>query len=112
MQPARWSWSRFAFFVPNLFIQSIELNVVLAVFNLIPLPPLDGSKVVAPFLPWPMARSYLSLERYGTLILLLFLIVVPMIAERTGSNFDIFRWLVRIPADAVTRFILSLTGLI
>ena len=98
-------------FVPNLLVQSVELNVPLMVFNLIPLPPLDGSKVVAPFLPWPVARRYLSLERYGTMILLLFLIVVPMIAERLGSDFDIFRWIVRIPSDIATRFILSITGL-
>jgi Zn-dependent protease len=99
-------------FLTDVLARATYLNVVLAVFNLIPLPPLDGSKVVAPFLPWPIARSYLSLERYGTLILLVLLIGVPMIAERSGSDFDPFRWLIGIPANALTRFILSITGLV
>jgi Zn-dependent protease len=97
-------------FLANLFIRSIELNVMLAIFNLVPLPPLDGSKVLAPLLPWAIARPYLALERYGMLILLLLLFVLPVVAQRAGSNFDIFEWLVLRPSDAVTRFILSVTG--
>jgi Zn-dependent protease len=97
-------------FLANLFIRSIQLNVMLALFNLLPLPPLDGSKVVAPLLPWSIARPYLALERYGMLILLLLLFVLPIALERAGSNFDVFNWLVLRPSAEVTRFILSLTG--
>jgi Zn-dependent protease len=43
--------------------------VILAVFNLIPIPPLDGSRVVIGFLPSHMVNGYLSLERYGFLII-------------------------------------------
>lgn len=50
-----------------------EINIVLAVFNLIPIPPLDGSRIVAYFLPPHLARSYLSSEKYGFLILFLLL---------------------------------------
>lgn len=51
----------------SLFVFIVEINLVLMIFNLIPIPPLDGSKVLALFLP---QRSYLILERSGLYILL------------------------------------------
>lgn len=56
----------------RVFLQyCVRLNVYLAVFNLIPIPPLDGSKILAGFLPRKTAITYLNtVERYGMLILL------------------------------------------
>ena len=55
----------------------ILLNVILAVFNLMPIPPLDGSKVVARFLP-PRAREvYRSMDAYGALFMLLIFFLFP-----------------------------------
>jgi len=51
----------------------VNVNIILAVFNLIPVPPLDGSKILAWLLPNALAEKYLSLERYGFLLLLLLL---------------------------------------
>ncbi len=47
------------------------VNIVLGVFNLLPLPPLDGSKILAGFLPRHLAYQYLQIERYGFIILIL-----------------------------------------
>lgn len=54
-----------------LFIKSmVQYNVLLGVFNLIPLPPLDGSKIVMTFLPEKMTYKLLSIERYTNMILI------------------------------------------
>ena len=98
----------------SVFVQvlmaSVRLNAILAVFNMLPLPPLDGSKVLAPFMPIQLARPYLALERFGMLILLLLIFVAPMLAQRSGIDFDVLGLLVLEPAQAVVRFILSLVG--
>lgn len=56
-----------------MFSQFIIMNVVLAVFNLFPIPPLDGSRVLFSVLPNNLARAYMKIEPYGMIILLGFL---------------------------------------
>lgn len=60
----------------RIFAFAVDINLILAVFNLLPIPPLDGSKIVMSFLPPHLAIKYQQLERYG-LFILLFLLIVP-----------------------------------
>jgi len=57
----------------QVIVNMVLLNIFLAIFNLIPIPPLDGSKVVASFLSWRAMNRYLSIERYGFIIIFAFL---------------------------------------
>ncbi len=62
-----------AIFIPIMAMleASIWINLVLCVFNFLPIPPLDGSRILMGLLPDPMARSYASIERYGFIVILL-----------------------------------------
>lgn len=57
----------------SFLLQVVVLNLVLTVFNLIPIPPLDGSKVLASLLSDRLLPGFFALERYGFLLILLFL---------------------------------------
>jgi len=94
----------------ELLLLSLQLNVVLAIFNMLPLPPLDGSKVLAAFLPGAVMRPYLAFGRYGMGLLLLLLIVLPLISQRTGIGLDIFGILVQRPANWVIQSFLAVAG--
>jgi Zn-dependent protease len=91
-------------------VHSIQINAVLCVFNMLPLPPLDGGRVAVGLLPLPLALPLARLERYGMLILLLLLFVFPYVGEQTGHNLNILGWVIGAPTDALIRFVLAVTG--
>jgi Zn-dependent protease len=91
-------------------VHSIQINAVLCVFNMLPLPPLDGGRVAVGLLPDALALPLARLERYGILILLLFLFVLPYVGEQTGHNLNILGWLIGRPTEALIRFVLAITG--
>ena len=63
-----------------LFTYLFSINISLFIFNLIPVPPLDGSKIIGELLPFKAQRAYYSIERYGFFIV----IAVSILLNRFG----------------------------
>ncbi|MFO7891724.1 MAG: site-2 protease family protein [bacterium] len=61
--------------ISRILFFAVFINIILAIFNLIPIPPLDGSKILMAYLPEHMAERYSSLQRYGFLLLFFLLFI-------------------------------------
>jgi Zn-dependent protease len=99
-----------ALWVGSNLENSIIINVALCVFNMLPLPPLDGGRVAVGLLPERLAFPLARVERYGIPILLLFLFVIPFLGTQLGLSLNIVSWLIGVPADALFQFVLFITG--
>jgi Zn-dependent protease len=90
---------------------ALWINVLLAVFNMLPIPPLDGGRVAVGILPWPLARHVAKLERTGIFIVLAAIFLLPWIGGKMGLDLNVFQWLVIAPASHVQDWIVTLVGL-
>jgi Zn-dependent protease len=74
--------------VSRFLISFILFNLILGLFNLLPIPPLDGGRIVVGLLPYGMAMAWARLERAGILIVLMLLFLLPMLLRDFGIAFD------------------------
>lgn len=86
-----------SFLIANL-ANFILLNVFLALFNLLPIPPFDGGHIVEGLLPRHLAIKYAGMHNYALLIMILLLVVVPWVIP----SLNIVGWLVLPPVEWAT----------
>ncbi|HZD26966.1 MAG TPA: site-2 protease family protein [Alphaproteobacteria bacterium] len=90
---------------------SILLNLVLAVFNALPLPPLDGGRIAVGLLPAPLSRPLAGLEPYGLGILLAVVFLLPLLGAQLGYDLNVFAWIVGLPVSWLLPLFHQLAGL-
>ena len=97
-------------FSANLY-RSVLLNAILAVFNMIPIPPLDGGRIVTGLLPYSLAVRYAKLERFGILAVIGVLFLLPALASAFNYDLGIMKDILAIPIYGLMDLVFTAVGL-
>ena len=102
------------YFIQSWLVENLMMlllfNLILCIFNMIPIPPLDGGRVAVGILPPIIAKQLERLERAGFGIILAALFLLPWLGNQVGLDLNIFMWVVAIPAAELAKFMIDITG--
>jgi Zn-dependent protease len=88
----------------------IDINLLIGIFNLIPLPPLDGGRIAVGILPLPLAKILAKSERAGIFLVFFILFIMPVALQQIGVRFEPFQDAVAKILPYAERIVLTLTG--
>lgn len=94
----------------DILLMSFRVNIILGAFNLFPLLPLDGGRIIAGILPQPLRQWYSATERYGMLILLGLIILPALVLVPLGIHFDPLRFFLYPVVDGLSYALLVISG--
>ena len=94
----------------EFLLDFIVVNLVLGLFNLLPIPPLDGGRIAVGLLPLRLARVWARLERLGIVVVLLAMFLLPRLLADFGVAFDPFGVLLYRVVPWALRLVMLLAG--
>ncbi len=92
--------------IGRFLLYTLFVNLVLAVFNLLPIPPLDGAKILLLWQDKPWVQKYLKLENYGLAIVIVLVFVIPAFLQTFGVHFNPISDFIRLVISNIASWII------